>query len=192
MVRCPDSAEIYDPFTGAFSRTASMTICARSTYGHAPQRWQGADRRRQLPVPGGNPFQRRTLHSWSLSVPALVVTELQFDRMNAIAGTSYSFNVLGSNLTPETFFDIRFTSPESNVSDVVLNWQRGVAASHAVPVGTAPGTWTINGVRAHQIETDHTGSFIPVRATITVSPALSDSLALIRPTESRGSSHIAP
>jgi hypothetical protein len=27
----------------------------------------------------------------------------------------------------------------------------------------------INGVRAHDIETDHTGNFIPVSATITVS-----------------------
>ena len=36
----------------------------------------------------------------------------------------------------------------SNVSDVVLNWQRGVAASHVVASGTALGVWTINAVRA--------------------------------------------
>lgn len=169
------SAEVYDPFTRAFNHVGDMTI-PRSAHtatrlnngavliagGATTQRTFVPDRTAELYVPG-------------LSVLALVVTELQFDRMNAIAGSSYSVNVLGSNLTPETFFDIRFTSPESNLSDVVLNWQRGVAASHAVPVGTAPGTWTINGVRAHQIETDHTGSFIPVQATITVSPALSGS-----------------
>jgi hypothetical protein len=103
-------------------------------------------------------------------LPDSVVTELQFDRTSVVAGGSFSLNVSGPNLTTQTFFDVRFTSPGSNVSDVVLNWQRGVAASHAVPAGAAPGTWTLNGVRAHQIETDHTGSFLPVSATITVSP----------------------
>ena len=102
-------------------------------------------------------------------VPEIVVTELRFDRTSVAAGTSSSVNLSGSNLTPQTFFDVRFTSPESNASAVVLNWQRGLAASHAVPVGTASGNWTINGVRAHQIEEDHTSSFVPVSATITVS-----------------------
>ena len=45
---------------------------------------------------------------------------------------------------------------------VVLNWQRGLAASHDVPIGTASGVWTITGVRAHSIDTDHTGDFLPV------------------------------
>jgi hypothetical protein len=57
-----------------------------------------------------------------------------------------------------------------NTSDVVLNWQRGVAASHDVVAGTASGIWTIIGVSAHEIETDDTGSFFLVSATITVSP----------------------
>ena len=161
------SAEVYDPFTRAFNHVGDMII---SRSAHTATRLNNG----AVLIAGGSPTANAELY-----VPGLVVTELQFDRMNAIAGSSYSVNVLGSNLTPETFFDIRFTSPESNVSDVVLNWQRGVAASHAVPVGTAPGTSTINGVRAHQIETDHTGNFVPVQATITISPALS------------GSSHIA-
>ena len=55
------------------------------------------------------------------------------------------------------------------VSNVVLNWQRGLAASHDVAAGLASGSWTINGVRAHKIETDHTGIFFPVSGTITVS-----------------------
>jgi hypothetical protein len=42
--------------------------------------------------------------------------------------------------------------------------------SHDVPAEMAIGSWTINGVRAHEIETDHTGNFSPVSATITVSP----------------------
>jgi hypothetical protein len=39
-----------------------------------------------------------------------------------------------------------------------MNWQNGVVGDHVVLAGTAPGVWTINGVRAHQIETDHSGS----------------------------------
>ena len=58
-------------------------------------------------------------------VPAQVATNLQFDRTTIVAGSSFSFsaNVSGSNLTPQTFFDIRFTAPGGNVSDVALNWQ---------------------------------------------------------------------
>jgi len=41
---------------------------------------------------------------------------------------------------------------------------------HDVPAGTALGAWIINGVRAHEIETDHSGIFFPVSATLTVSP----------------------
>jgi hypothetical protein len=104
-----------------------------------------------------------------LLTQAQIVTDLRFDQTTAVAGSSYSANVSGSNLTADTFFDVRFTSPGSNVSDVVLNWQKGVAVSHMIPAGLAPGIWTINGVRAHQIETDHTGNFWPVSATITVS-----------------------
>jgi hypothetical protein len=68
------------------------------------------------------------------------------------------------------FFDVRFTQPGNSESAVVLNWQKGLAANHEVPAGIAPGIWTITSVRAHEIETDHTGSFFPVSATITVSP----------------------
>jgi hypothetical protein len=66
-------------------------------------------------------------------------------------------------------FDVRFANSGSNDSSVVLNWQRALTASHEVPAGIASGTWTITGVRAHEIETDHTGSFFPVSATIGVS-----------------------
>jgi hypothetical protein len=65
---------------------------------------------------------------------------------------------------------MRFSAPGSNAYEVVLNWQQGLEATHRVPVGTTPGVWTINGVRAHQIETDHTGRFVPILAKITVSP----------------------
>jgi hypothetical protein len=101
-------------------------------------------------------------------VTAQVATGLRFDRPSVVAGGSYSVNLSGSNLTPQTFFDVRFTAPGSNTSGVALNWQTGLAASHAVPLDTAPGSWTINGVRAHQVEADHTGDFNPLSATITV------------------------
>jgi hypothetical protein len=100
--------------------------------------------------------------------PLPVVTVLQFDRPSVVAGGSYLVSLSGSNLTPQTFFDVRFTAPGSNTSSVALNWQKGLAASHAMPLDTPLGNWTINGVRAHQIEADHTGDFNPVSATITV------------------------
>jgi hypothetical protein len=103
-------------------------------------------------------------------VPAQIVAVLRFDPPSVVTGSSYSVNVSGSNLTSQTFFDVRFTAPGSNASHVVLNWQRGVAASHDISVGIDAGSWTINGVRAHEIETDHTGIFFPVSATIRVSP----------------------
>src|SRR5262249_56940859 len=99
-----------------------------------------------------------------------VVTGLRFDRMSVATESSYSVNFSGPNLTDGTFFDVRFTAPESNDSVVVFNWQKGLGANHTVPAGTTSGIWTINGVRAHQIETDHSGKFVPVSAMITVSP----------------------
>jgi hypothetical protein len=112
----------------------------------------------------------RSSNEVTIVVRALVVTDLRFDRSSVAAGASYTVNVAGSYLTPETFFDVRFNSPGSNTNNVVLNWQKGLTGSHDVPVGTAPGKWTITGVRAHQDPEDHTGSFTPVVATITVSP----------------------
>jgi hypothetical protein len=118
------------------------------------------------------------LYTPAVLIPALVVRDLEFDQTKVVAGSSYSVNVSGSNLTAETFFDVRFISPGSNESAVVLNWQKGPAASHALPSGIAPGIWTINGVRAHEIETDHTGILFPVSATITVSNPLSPQMGV--------------
>ena len=68
----------------------------------------------------------------------------------------------------DTFFDVRFSAPGSSATDVALNWQKGLAENHDVPVGIATGNWAITGVRAHKRETDHTSNFFPVSATITV------------------------
>jgi hypothetical protein len=162
------SAELYDPISGTFSATGGMVTprcCHTATLLNDGK----------VLIAGGTLGFGGTLASAELYVPtvlvpAQVVTNLRFDRTSVVAGASYSVNVSGSNLTPQTFFDVRFTAPGSNGSDVVLNWQRGVAAGHDVSVGTGAGTWTINGVRAHQIEADHSGNFVPVNATITVSP----------------------
>jgi len=167
-----ESSELYDPATATFAATEDMTT-PRFQY-TATLLMDG-----RILMAGGytsGPIGMNFTNSHSAElyvpsvlVPAQVVTGLRFDQPSVLAGSSYSVNVSGSNLTPETFFDVRFTSPGSNTSSVVLNWQRGPAASHDVPAGTAAGIWTINGVRAHQVETDHTGSFFPVSATITVS-----------------------
>jgi hypothetical protein len=106
----------------------------------------------------------------SVLVPVPVVTHLRFDRVSVATGSSYSVNFSGPSLTAETFFDVRFTAPGSSDSVVVLNWQTGLAANHSVPAGTSSGVWSINSVRAHKIESDHSGNFVPVAGMITVSP----------------------
>jgi uncharacterized delta-60 repeat protein len=103
--------------------------------------------------------------------PLPIVTGLQFDRSSVFTGSSYSVILWGSNLTDETFFDVRFTAPGSNDSIAALNWQRGGVwrgVNHSVPADITSGIWTINGVRAHNIETDHSSNFVPVSARITV------------------------
>jgi hypothetical protein len=128
-------------------------------------------------ITGGDTCWCRTPNSDSaeLYVPGVLkptpfVNSFQLDRAAVVTGSSYSVSVSGSSLTPEMFLDVRFTSPDNSESDVILNWQRGLTATHAVPSGTVSGIWTISGVRAHEIETDHTGVFFPISATITVSP----------------------
>ena len=164
--------DLYDPAAGKFSAAEDMTIGRHShtatllpdgtvliAGGYSVWLW---------PNPSGS--SSAELYIPRLLTPPLVVNDLRFDLTVVTASASYAVNISGSGLIAETFFDVRFTSPGNNAS-VVLNWQRGPAASHAVPVGTASGNWTINGVRAHQIEADHTGGFVPVSATITVSPS---------------------
>ena len=153
------SAEIYDPATGAFSRTGDMT------YGHTEHTATLLLDGRVL-LTGGP--ARAEVYIPSVLMPIPVVRGVRFDRMIVPAGSSYSADFSGSSLTPEMFFDVRFTSPESNESAVALNWQKGFAENHEASAGVASGSWKITSVRAHAIETDHTGIFFPVSATITV------------------------
>jgi len=159
------SAELYDPVNAIFVSTGDMLIPrARHT---ATLLMDG----RVLMAGGTTPdFPSAQLYVPSALPARVVVSDLRFDRTSVVAGSAYSVTVSGSNLTPQTFFDVRFLSPGKTASDAVLNWQEGIAASHGVPLDAAPGIWTISGVRPHQIETDHTGDFVPVSATITVSP----------------------
>jgi len=164
--------ELYNPSTGAFSTPTYMN--GGRGFHQATLLLDG----RVLVTGGVNSstdsnsrnLASAELYNPAVLIPALVVRDLEFDRTNVVAGSSYSVNVSGSNLTLQTFFDVRFTAPGSNTSNVALNWQAGLATSQAVPLDTAPGNWTINGVRAHQDEADHTGNFFPVSASITVSP----------------------
>jgi hypothetical protein len=159
--------DLYDPATGTFSAGANMT-----TGRHEHTATLLPDGRvlvaGGISVWGAGTTSSAELYVPRLLKPALVVTDLRFDLAVVPPGASYSASITGSGLTAETFFDVRFTSPGSSLSAVVLNWQRGIVESHDVPAGLAVGTWTINGVRAHEIETDHTGNFFPVTAAITV------------------------
>jgi Galactose oxidase, central domain len=165
-----DSNEVYDPGSDTFWGTANLMF-GRS-YHTATLLMDG-----RVLLAGGytgypdNPHSASAeLYVPSILRPAPVVQSIRLDRSVVGPGSSYSVNIAGSNLSPETFFDIRFITPGSNESFVVLNWQRGLASEHDVPAEILLGTWIINGVRAHDIETDHTGNFLPVSATMTVSP----------------------
>jgi hypothetical protein len=98
----------------------------------------------------------------------LVVTDLTLSTSTTIAGSTYVANVVGSNLTAQTYFDIRVNPPGSSAPIVANNWQTGSSAPHSVVAGTPTGTWTITGVRAHQDPADHTGNFLTVSATLMI------------------------
>ena len=155
------SAELYDPATGSFSATGTMSA---GRFGHTATLLQDGT----VLIAGAGSSTSAELYVPSPLRSAPVVTDLRFAATNVIAGRSFSVKVSGSNLTPHTFFDVRFSAPGSKAYAVALNWQKGPTGSHDVPVGTATGKWIITGVRAHEDEADHSGSFAPLLATITV------------------------
>src|SRR5262245_27766187 len=130
------SAELYNPVTGIFTATPDMT---QPRVGHTATLLLDG---RILMTGGTNYSDSAELYVPPVLVPAQVVTDLRFDRTSVEAGSSYSVNISGSNLTPQTFFDVRFTATGSNASEVVLNWQRGIALSHDVSLDTAAGNLT--------------------------------------------------
>jgi len=162
------SADLYASTPGTFYGTGTMTTGRHS---HTATLLPDGT----VLIAGGYsgwpaPTSSAELYVPLLLVPGLIVTDLRFDRPSVVPGSSFSVNVSGSNLTAETFFDVRFSVPGSPYYSVTLNWQQGFATSHQVLNGTAAGNWTINGIRAHQLEADHTGSFVPVFGSITVTP----------------------
>jgi photosystem II stability/assembly factor-like uncharacterized protein len=97
------------------------------------------------------------------------VTAITFDNPVVRVGESFTATIAGSNVS-DMYFDVQYRAPGSSLEMVALNWQIGATASHPVPSGTAIGPWTIDGVRAHLDPENHTGDFVPVSATLTVSP----------------------
>jgi photosystem II stability/assembly factor-like uncharacterized protein len=119
----------------------------------------------------------------ALSAPPVLSGEplvgaMSFDPASTRPGGSFSARFSGTNLTDETYFDIRFQSPDSNSDQVVLNWQRGTAAAHAVPANTILGIWKITGVRAHENSSDHSAPFISISVALTVSSPIVTELQL--------------
>ena len=110
------------------------------------------------------------------SMPSLVVTGLTFDSTAASPGSSYVSTVSGSNLTAQTYFDIRFRAPGSSVDATAWNWQIGPSMVQPVTAGIPTGTWTITGVRAHQDPADHTGSFVTVSVSVPTENLISVSI----------------
>jgi WD40 repeat protein len=163
------SAELYDPATETFSPIGNMIWPRTLHTATLLQDGRVLIAGGEWPQDGPKPINSSAeLYTPPVLVPASIATDLQFDQTTVATGSSFTSTFSGSNLAVDTFFDVRFSAPGSNATDVVLNWQRGPAAFHALAAGIASGIWTIQGVRAHQIETDHTGNFFPISATITV------------------------
>src|SRR5262249_36234068 len=165
------SAELYDPATETFNPIGNMiwprTVHTATLLQDGRVLIAGGEWPQDGPKPVNSSAE---LYTPPVLVPASIATDLQFDKTTVATGSSFTSTFSGSNLAMDTFFDVRFSARGSSATDVVLNWQRGSVAAHEVSSGIVPGTWTISGVRAHRSEADHTGSFFPVLATITVSP----------------------
>jgi len=94
---------------------------------------------------------------------------VQFDRDSVRVGDLFTATFSGTNLSDQTYFDVRFRSPGSVTDQVSLNWQRGRSATHNVAAGTASGVWTVTGIRVHEDAGNHTGEFVSVSTTVTIS-----------------------
>jgi hypothetical protein len=97
-------------------------------------------------------------------------TAIQLTPSDVTIGNAFTAAVEGTNVTDGTYIDVRFRRPNSNADEVALNWQIGRSGDHSVPIGTAPGIWTITGVRSHSNMNDHSGEFTIVAAAIRVLP----------------------
>jgi parallel beta-helix repeat protein len=98
-----------------------------------------------------------------------IVTGITFDPATVRVGGSFTARFSGSNLTSTTYFDVRFRQSASSTDEVATDWQQGTVAVHRVAAGTASGVWVVTGVRVHQALGDHSGAFVPISATLTIS-----------------------
>jgi hypothetical protein len=168
------SAESYDPSTGTFATIGNMTAARTGQTATLLKNGTVLIAGGYAYGPGMATFPQdlnsAELYAPLVLAPVLAVTDLEFDRITISAGFSYTANLSGSRLNEQTFFDVRFRVPGSTLDQEALNWQRGTSASHVVSLGTATGIWTVTGIRAHQLEIDHTAIFAPVSTTMMVFP----------------------
>ena len=97
-------------------------------------------------------------------------TSIRFDPPSVQLGGSLTAMVAGQNMSAQTYFDLRFLAPNSSTDEVVLNWQQGTSVIHSIGADAPTGMWTVTGVRAHRESGDHTGPFLPISASLTVTP----------------------
>jgi hypothetical protein len=101
---------------------------------------------------------------------SLVVANVALDPPIVRAGESFVATFTGTNLAADTYFDVRFHGPDNDADQVAPNWQTGLTANHTVPIGLAPGVWSMTGIWVHQGANNHSSDFVPVSAAITVAP----------------------
>jgi len=98
------------------------------------------------------------------------VNNIIFDSTTVRVGGTLGTSFVGTNLSADTYFDVRFRRPGATSDDVAENWQQGPSGMHQIPTNTPTGVWRITGVRAHRDAGDHSASVIPVTATLTTAP----------------------
>jgi hypothetical protein len=103
-----------------------------------------------------------------LTVMPPAVTHVEFTGADVPVGGSFIASFAGPAVGDSTYIDVRVRRPGRDADEVIVNWQRGRSASHAVPVDTELGIWTITGVRPHDSADDHSADFTPVSATLRV------------------------
>jgi uncharacterized delta-60 repeat protein len=103
---------------------------------------------------------------------SLPVTDLRIGPPCVQPGGSFTAAFSGQSLTDDTYFDVRYRMPGNDNDQVALNWQRGTWSPQNVPDNATTGVWTINGVRPHLSANEHSGDFLAVSASLTVSASV--------------------
>ena len=64
---------------------------------------------------------------------------MKFDPVRISLGRSFTATFSGTNMTDQTYFDVRYRYPGDDTDQVVLNWQHGLSAVHSVTTDTVVG-----------------------------------------------------